>query len=165
MIEIPLTKGFHPVVAIVDDEDAELVSGYNWCPCGRAGYPAAYVKGEKPIYLHKLITGTLLSGHGIQVDHINMNVLDNRRCNLRVCTNSQNQMHRGKTKRNKSGYKGVYRLNGKWAAMVGLNYKRVYLGTFDTPEEAAQAYNVKARELFGEYALLNDIPNTHTDIS
>ena len=100
----------------------------------------------------------------MQVDHINGNTLDNRKENLRLCTNQQNAMHRGKTKNNKSGYKGVRYMKKKkgminehskpWQAQIYLNQKQIYLGCYKTPEEAARAYDKKAIELFGEYATL-----------
>lgn len=91
------------------------------------------------------------------VDHINHNRLDNRRSNLRICSDSQNQMN--KMGWSKSGYKGVSKRNdrNKFRSMIVIKYNKIHLGDFDTPIEAALAYNKKARELFGEYAKLNII--------
>lgn len=89
------------------------------------------------------------------IDHINRNPLDNRKANLRICTRQQNSFN----KTGRSKYKGVYKNHkGKgWIAEIGYNYKHHYLGIFDTPEEAALAYNEKAKEFFGEFAYLNDV--------
>lgn len=104
--------------------------------------------------MHRLIMGF---PEGKYVDHINGNSLDNRKSNLRVCTNSENQRNRYKTIRNTSGYKGV-RLNtkrNKYDAEIGHHGKHYYLGTFLNPVDAAKAYDEMARKLHGEFAVLN----------
>lgn len=90
------------------------------------------------------------------IDHINGDSLDNRRSNLRYCTYSQNLMNTHKV-RSASGYKGVYRHRKRWYAHITLNGRRFYLGLFKTPQDAAHAYNAKAKELFGEFACLNPV--------
>lgn len=106
--------------------------------------------------MHRLL---MTSPTGTMVDHINGNGLDNRKENLRVVTNSQNLMNRGKNKNNTSGYKGVLwdKVRNKWIALIGFNNKNIYLGRFFTKNEAAFAYNAKAEELFGEFAQINII--------
>tara|TARA_R110000824_G_scaffold396554_1_gene598108 strand:- start:1212 stop:1535 length:324 start_codon:yes stop_codon:yes gene_type:complete len=93
---------------------------------------------------------------GMQVDHINRNPLDNRKSNLRICTNAENSYNTGPQKNNTSGYKGVsWRKDAKkWTAYIG-HAPKSHLGYFDTPEEAAKARDAKAKELHGEYAHLN----------
>ena len=87
----------------------------------------------------------------LQVDHINGDRLDNRFCNLRLVTNSQNQGNRRKILA-RSGYKGVYPLpTGKWTAQ----YNKIHLGVFDTTELAAKAYDKYVIENLGEYAAPN----------
>lgn len=142
--------------ALIDDEDAVLVSKYNWCVAqrGNSTYAIAYIKKENGkrglLYMHQLITGFK------QTDHINHNGLDNRRINLREVTRSQNSMNQRKT-RGVSKYKGVYwnKSRRKWLAQIQINKKHTYLGLFISETEAAEAYNEKAKELFGEYANLN----------
>lgn len=94
---------------------------------------------------------------GLQVDHINHDIHDNRRINLRIATPSQNGQNRRKRSDNTSGYKGVSwkKANKAWQAYIKYKQKTIYLGLHNTPELAALAYNKKARELFGEFALLN----------
>ncbi len=90
-----------------------------------------------------------------QIDHQNGNPSDNRLDNLRPCTQSENlQNKRG---HNKAGLpKGVsYRKGGRYQAMIGINYKQIYLGCFGTATEAALAYDRAARKHFGEFARLN----------
>jgi hypothetical protein len=94
---------------------------------------------------------------GMHVDHINHNTLDNRKENLRICTNSENQMNKGKYKNNKSGYKGVClkKSTGKWSASIKINKKQKYLGCFDDPKDAYRAYCNASRKNHGEYSYRN----------
>lgn len=93
------------------------------------------------------------------VDHINGNILDNRRSNLRICTHQQNCVNKPSTK---EGYKGIYKLpSGRYQARISNKSNKskpvICIGTFDTENEAAEAYNKKALELHGEFARLNVI--------
>ena len=86
------------------------------------------------------------------IDHINGDVADNRFCNLRIATESQNCSNRKKRSDNKSGFKGVHAMGKKWAAQVCANKQRKYLGVFDTPELAYAAYINHANVMQGEFA-------------
>ena len=110
-------------------------------------------------YAHKLIW-LMMTGHlpECQIDHINNIHDDNRYCNLREATHQQNIFNRGIFKNNTTGYKGVIAINNRFRATIGFNNKRIHLGYYDTLEEAAAAYEEKARELFGEY--YREIVNT-----
>jgi hypothetical protein len=95
------------------------------------------------------------------IDHANGDTLDNRKVNLRICTRADNKRNRGIPSNNTLGYKGVALTKSKkrYMARIGSGRgKHMYLGTYDTIEEAARAYDAKAKELFGEYAYLN-FPN------
>lgn len=110
-------------------------------------------KGLSSPYLHRLIMN---AKKGEIVDHINRNTLDNRKENLRICSNMQNTWNAG-SRKGLSKYKGVtyIRRSNKWGASIGCNGKRISLGHFELERDAALAYNAKAVELFGEFACLN----------
>ena len=155
MKEVQLTQGY---TAIVDDEDYERVSKYNWCPTEHHN-GVVYVRHverkdgrNKILYLHRFI---LNAESGQICDHIDHDGLNNQKSNLRFATNQQNIMNRVKNKTsnnkpNSSKYKGAVRHNGRWMCLMNG-----YVGMFDSEEECARAYDVKAKELFGEFACLN----------
>lgn len=93
------------------------------------------------------------------VDHIDGNRLNNQRHNLRLATKSQNGANRGAPSNNKSGFKGIHfdKFNNKWRAEIWCNNKRKRIGRFERIEDAVIAYNETAKELFGEFAYLNNI--------
>ena len=159
-ILIPLTQG---KFAIIDACDAERVLGHRWhaVKIKRTFYAA--IKGmngagkKAPLLMHRLI---LPPPPGLQVDHIDGNGLDNRRRNLRLATNTQNQQNCKAHRDNASGLKGVswVKQQRKWAARLTMGGKEKRLGRFDTKEEAAAAYDRAALELFGEFARTNGLP-------
>lgn len=99
----------------------------------------------------------LIGAKGEFVDHINGDGLDNRKSNLRLCSNAQNVQNTGLTRANTSGYKGIRLRNGRWDSRITCLNKTYHLGVFSTKEEAARAYNAAAIELHGEFARLNDV--------
>lgn len=159
MIEIPLTRG---QVALIDDEDFELVSRHKWCawwnPNTKSFYALTNIRkpdGKRTMLkMHRLIMN---AQPGEEVDHINHLTLDNRKSELRLCTGSQNQHNAGKRADNTSGYKGVawHKNNQKWQAKIKLNGKNKHLGYFTTPELAYEAYCKSAHELHGEFAMVS----------
>lgn len=150
--EIQLSNG---MIAIVDDEDFEWASQYKWWCCN--GYAVRHSTGKKSIAMHREIAKT---PKGMVTDHANGNKLDNRRANLRAATRGQNATNSKLHSNNTSGYRGVTYLKrtNKWRAHISIDGMMVYLGNHDTPEKAANAYNVVARNHFGAFAKLNDIP-------
>jgi hypothetical protein len=160
MRKIPLTQG---QVAFVDDDDYEMVSAYKWfAHWNRTGHSFyAYTNinvgnGRKTLAMHNLIVKT---PSNMQIDHINHDTLDNKRGNLRLCTKSQNMMNKKCYHNNTSGYKGVHwnPQNSKWRAQIQFNKKKKHLGYYNTPQDAAMAYDCVASKMYGEYALLNKI--------
>lgn len=148
---IELSKGKH---AIVDDADYEWLSHHKW-HCTAKGYAARHTYAgngqQKTLYMARAI---LNSPAHMDVDHINGNRLDNRRCNLRVCTRAQNSRNRRKW-RPTAKFKGVYEVGSRYRAVICLNGKNVHLGYFGNEPEAAHAYDVAAIRLHGEFAKLN----------
>lgn len=145
---------------LIDDEDYDLVSKYIWyaSPNTVGGfYASTKIKDtNSTLYSHRLIMGF---PKGMVVDHINHDTLDNRKSNLRICTQSQNAFNRGLQRQNTSGYKGVhfYKRKDKYMAYIDVNRKRIHLGYFKTAQEAAKKYNEVALFLVGEYAHLNKL--------
>jgi len=140
---------------IIDDGDYKLISEYKWHANinDYKTYAYAYNPGTPTtIYMHRLIMDAT---NGQMIDHINGNGLDNRKENLRLCTNSQNQANRGANKNSQSGLKGLRFRYGKWQARIKFNRKEIHLGAFSSKTEAAKAYEEKAVEFFGEYAKTN----------
>ncbi len=86
------------------------------------------------------------------VDHKDRNTGNNRLCNLRRATRSANQGNSKLSRKNTSGFKGVYILNGKWSARIKRNDQTLYLGYFATREDAREGYRRAAEEWFGEFA-------------
>jgi hypothetical protein len=150
---IKLTWGKY---AIVDPDDYQRLSKYNWCAVKRTRtwYAYTFTIDGKPLLMHRLVAN---APKRMVVDHINHNGLDNRRTNLRLCTHQQNQRHRRPKRGCSSKYKGVSwsKTRMKFRAMICLNAKRIHLGYFVSEIDAAKAYDKKARELFGEFAYLN----------
>ncbi len=155
---IPLTQGKY---AIVDDSDYEWLSHWKWHTF--KGHKTHYavrqtgLRPQKSILMHRLISNP---PNGLEPDHINHNGLDNRRANLRLCTRTQNLQNARARQGGTSRYKGVSwdkwgKLKKQWRADIQINKKRIHLGYFENEIEAAQKYDQKAKELFGEFAYTN----------
>jgi hypothetical protein len=149
-----LTKGY---VTFVDPEDAAILAAANWYARKSSERNLIYTTryGESGnIHLHRVILGE----PGSEIDHTNHNALDNRRGNLRPCSSSQNNGNSRRRLR-RSGFRGVYLHRKRWRALITCDGKTRHLGTFDTPEEAARAYDAAAVEHF---AKLNFPPPVRT---
>lgn len=160
MKQIPLTRGLE---AIVDDEWYPVLSKWNWYASGGewGSYAVRDIGGrsaKQHIYMHRYI---LMAPGEWEVDHINGNKLDNREHNLRLVKPSWNRANKGPMPRNTSGYKGVAwdKSRSCWVGHIQFQRKQYNLGRFTTKEEAARAYNEKAKELHGEAAWLNVVPD------
>jgi hypothetical protein len=159
MKEIRLSQG---KIALVDDEDYERINKHKWAALKKPNtyYARRTLSGGFPeqrhIKMHREIMG-LLSADGMVVDHINGNGLDNRKINLRVCTQFQNMRNVPKQPGKSSIYKGVYwrKERHKWQVRIKINGKRIRLGHFDDEIKAARIYDEAANKYFGEFARLN----------
>lgn len=161
LVEVHNTRGLS-VWAQVDDADLPLVTGRPWVTSYRPRNVYAHIPGSKshghygaPTLMHRLILG---APAGVDVDHINHDGLDNRRCNLRLCTKSENGANRRVQATPKSSrYKGVCWVVSKrrWIARIKVGGRLIYLGRFRSEEDAARAYDAAARDRFGAFALPN----------
>lgn len=152
---VPLSGGF---VAFVDAEDYPAVSQYVWSASSRSGYRYA-VRGEKidgknrMILMHREL---MKPNDKEQVDHNDHNGLNNRRENLRICSNKQNSRNT-RSRPGTSRFKGVCRTSnsGRWSAQITVDGKKKHLGVFSEEIEAADAYDLAAIENFGSFAYTN----------
>lgn len=137
--------------ALVDDEDVELVSGYTWWLDLGAARARPKINGRQTtLLMHRLIMGVTDPNQGI--DHRNGNRLDNRKCNLRLATRSQNGGNSKPFTGKQVASKGVRLMGNRYEARIYTDGKRIVLGYFATEEEAAEAYNKAAKAKWGEYA-------------
>lgn len=151
MKEIKLTQG---KVALVDDEDFERINQWKWF-AAKSGN-TFYAKRFGNIRMHRVVMG-ITSKHTQIIDHANGDGLDNRKGNLRICSNRENSANRRSAKNSSSKYLGVCyeKKRGKWVARITANKKVLRIGYFKTEENAATAYNIFAERLHGKFARLN----------
>lgn len=153
MKEIILTRG---KVALVDDEDFELINSMSWYLAKRkhTNYAATEIK-NKAVYMHRFILG--LNDRSKLTDHIDHNGLNNQKSNLRITNPSENTSNTSSRKKSTSKYLGVSfnKRDKKWSAFIKKGNLKKNLGAFEKEEDAAKAYNKAALELHKEYANLN----------
>lgn len=106
------------------------------------------------MYLHRLI---LCAQPGEIVDHVNQDTKDNRTSNLRIATYSENCANKKKLPNKTSKFKGVCfdKLRNKWMATANKDGQHFYLGRFEKEEDAAKAYDKRAKEFWGDFAVTN----------
>lgn len=144
---------------IFDVADYKRVSSKTWYPNKRTGSEGAiYVLDCKGQQLHQFL---LNPPKGYEVDHIDLNPLNNCRSNLRICTHQQNQCNQPLQINNTSGVTGVsfYAARGKYRARIKVSQYDIHLGYFHDFVEAVQARNEGIRLMFGEFGRLNDVPD------
>ena len=151
-------------IILVDDEDFQYFSQFKWY-LNHKGYAQRNQrdlerKTNKSVVMHKEVA-RMCGVIGLP-DHINGNKLDNRKCNFRGVTHSQNAMNKKPQWNARSQYKGVsWRgekdRGAKWRARIMVENKSINLGSFRTDAEAALAYNAAAIKYHGEYARLNEV--------
>lgn len=146
MKEIQLTQG---KVALVDDVDYHRVLKFRW-HYSRAGPRRNVNRFTQPLanFIMRVPVGRMF-------DHINGDKCDCRRANLQEVSMGLLQARRGPNANNTSGYKGVTKHRNKWSAQLGHDGTKQHLGTFLTPEDAARAYDMAVRSVFGDMVYTN----------
>jgi Holliday junction resolvase len=131
--------------ALIDLEDVEKCKPYKWV-FRNDGYVSTKING-KGVKLHRFIAETPKGKH---TDHINRDKLDNRKLNLRVCTQSENNKNKNTYQTNKSGKRGVLlREDGKYHVAITYNRHKKHIGLFNTFEEAVRAREISEIEYYG----------------
>lgn len=143
-------------IVLVSTPDLPRIMAFDsWCvsPHDKTFYASSKLKTDMyrncNISMHRLI---MSFPENLQIDHIDRNGIDNRMENLRIVTNTQNQLNRGRRNLNNK-YKGVYEIRpGVFKSMISFNKKSITLGLFETPEDAALEYNKRHKELWGDFS-------------
>lgn len=145
---------------IFDKEDYELIKPYYWS-ITEDEYANAYnPKTKEKYYMHRFILGLKKSNHiNDYVDHINGNKLDNRKCNLRICTPSQNMINQKIRPNNTSGVNGVCysKKDKRWIAAININKKRTVIGYYKNLEEAKIARELAEKEYYRDFSYIKSM--------
>lgn len=158
---IQLRNGGHCFICDAEDENYAL--DHNW-RLDRDGYIVRGKRDENGKYHLLRFHREVLKINGIHVpddsvvDHKNKIKTDNRKQNLRICSQAENIRNRGSLN-NGSGYRGVYwnNKNQNWVARIRVDGRSVHIGSFSSPKEAAYYYNMAAQALHGDFAQLNEL--------
>lgn len=139
--------------ALIDLDDVDKVKNIKWHKSDLQRNTYYCISNNKTWRrLHRLIMN--VTDPNIFVDHINHNGLDNRKSNLRICTNQENIRNCITPKNNKSGYKGIYQAKdkNKWTVQITLNNKTKYIGRYEKLEDAIVARKEATKKYYGEFA-------------
>lgn len=152
------SRDFRETKIFIDSQDFHFVDKIRWSIGFNTHGKGLFVKRSnkgKTLLLHRLIMN--VNDRDIHVDHINHNGLDNRRCNLRLCTHTQNMKNKSSKINGTSKYLGVcwHKVNKKWTSNIRCSNKLLFLGYFTDEIEAAKAYDNAAKEVHGEFANFN----------
>lgn len=147
---------------ICDAEDERFALENSW-RYDKDGY---VIRGKRIDGKYRLLRfhHEVLKQHGWEIppnaviDHRNKIKHDNRKENLRICSQAENNRNRNSTN-NSSGYRGVNwsSKNQNWIARIRVEGRSLHLGSFPSAREAAYYYNMAAQQLHGEFAELNDL--------
>lgn len=156
---ISLNKGN---CTIVDNDEYEKFGNLTWFICN--GYAKRSFrlksversKSNRQAHLHREI---LNAPKGMCIDHINGDKLDNRKSNLRLCTNQENIRNSKVMIKNTSGFKGVswMKSKSKWRARIKVNMREIHLGLFASKLDAVRCYNKGAKRYFSDFAYINKV--------
>lgn len=145
---------------LYDEEDHNTVVSHTWCvhKSSHASYAQTWIRTNgklKLVGMHRVLLG--VSDRAIVVDHKNRNGLDNRRCNIRACTQSENLMNRATSRKSPSKFLGVTwdKFNKKWLCSITIDGKLKNLGRFSDEIKAAKVYDSAAIIRNKDFANLN----------
>lgn len=176
VIKIPIYgRGYIKHYALIDREDFELVNRYRWFSSKKHQERKTPQKEDYIIWAHNIDEKTgkqnnkwlmlsrliMKAKFGEIVDHINRDNLDNRKCNLRICTIKQNNQNSSLKITNTSGFKGVTFFRNKktkqwyWKATVAKKDGKDISTYHKDKKEAALSYDKMAVEYYGEFACTN----------
>lgn len=144
--------------ALVDEEDYEKAIQYKWMRHRIEINREIVETTTKPrLFLSRFIMNP---SEGMQVDHIDGNTFNNRKSNLRICTNAENSRNTKLYSTNTTGFRGVIwdKDLKRWKVRITVDFKRIYLGSYRNIEDAAKAYDKAALKYHGEFASLNFDP-------
>lgn len=152
MKELPLSNS--NLFAIVDDEDFERLLKYTW---NVRGNDNSFTIQTSIVYKNTSLANHVMKEFDGLYDHKDRNPLNNSKENLRPCTRGDNMCNRQKFSNCISSYKGVrfHKKGNNWEARITKDKKTISLGIFDNEVDAAKAYDKKAIEIHGEFALIN----------
>lgn len=138
-----------------DLEDYDIIKDYCWRLV--RGYVSTHDENGNTLKLHRLIFG--LKDKKVFVDHINHKLIDCRKANLRLTDNQHNTFNKKLLNNSSTGVTGVYwnENKGYWEAKIGYNYKSIFLGAFNTKEDAIRARKQAEEKYFGEYSYDNSM--------
>jgi hypothetical protein len=148
--EIQLTQG---QFALIDEEDFERLSKFSWIASFTPLMNGFYAKRWNGIYMHREVMG--VDGK-LVVDHVNHNILDNRKSNLRVITHQQNMFNRKLHRNNSSGVAGVSFVprRNSWEVRISIDGKETFLGSRKEKTDAIQLRLEAEKKHYGEFAFM-----------
>ena len=154
MKKMDISTPKHPnTFALVDDEDFEHLSQWKW-HLNTWGYATSTKGDNKTRWMHRVILNV---PKGVEVDHINHDKLDNRRCNIRPCSRAENARNHPLKRNNTSGFKGVYwnKVRKKWHSRIKVDGKYISLGYYFCIVKAAVVYDDAAKKYHRKFSYLN----------
>lgn len=143
---------------LMDDEDYAFINKWSWKILShKTKKYAARWDGKNTLLMHRVILK--ITDPKVLVDHKDLDGLNNQKFNLRKCNKAENNRHVESRKNSSSKYLGVSwdKINKKWTAQITINSKTTHIGRFHKETDAADAYNKKAIEVFGQFANPNKL--------
>lgn len=143
----------------VDVEDIFKIESHAWYQNDMGYILGDIPNGEKGVRLHRFLLG--VDGKECVIDHIDRNPLNNRKSNLRICTQQQNVWNSGMRKNNTSGVTGVSyeKRRGRWLAKIKVSGKSIHIGYYKNFDDAVSARYKAEEKYFGDYCSHNNIRN------